>query len=64
MKSKTGKNYFGLTFFYANPKWGSWEVSGELGPSFRGTHSLPKDIKKRFMTPGETHKKAGDYRWF
>lgn len=29
---------------------------------FRRTHSFPKDIKKRFMTSGEKHKKAVECR--
>ena len=66
MKSKTGKHYFDLTFFsffpYKNPKWDSEKCQVNLAQVFRRTHSFPKDIKKRFMAPGEKYKKAGDCR--
>lgn len=66
MKSKTGKHYFDLTFFFFSPTKtlnGTHEkCQVNLAQVFRRTHSFPKDIKKRFMTPGEKYKKVGDCR--
>ena len=48
MKSKTGKHYFDLIFFsYKNPKWDSWEVSGEVGPSFQENSLFPQGYKEK-----------------
>lgn len=65
MKSKTGEHYFYLTFFFFPTKTlnGTHEkCQVNLAQVFRRTHCLPKDIKTRFMTPGEKYKKAGDCR--
>lgn len=64
MKSKTGEHYFDLTSFFSyktlNGTHEKCQVN--LAQVFRRTHSFPKDIKTRFMTPGEKYKKAGDCR--
>ena len=64
MKSKTGEHYFDLTFFFSYKTLNGTHEKCQVNSAqvFRRTHSFPKDIKTRFMTPGEKYKKAGDCR--